>query len=273
LLRSSTCPSLKREKIIKEWHNVKNGDVIVRTTLRTLLPTVGDIISNLTKPVTINEPHFKELIAIYREVDKENDRGDIHIMSFNEIPMADVKAVFPKTNMTVRHSDQVWIYSYLVIGLIMTITSLFADTSFTQLLLVLSLVGIKLYQTYTYTEISKTESLAKVTKTLYDCAKGNSSIVIRDSFHSYEQQEVKETLIAFHVLQQHPNGLTEEQIKFHSEALLHELSVYTEFEVEDAIRKLVDMRLVTTSGDVYHAKEIAEATEDLQAKWRSKFEK
>lgn len=86
------------------------------------------------------------------------------------------------------------------------------------------------------------------------------------------EQEVKEALLAYAVLRKAGRGLTRAEIDAGAEAFLREhFGLNVNFEIHDAMEKLLRLNLVTRTGETYEAAPPAEALERLDAAWDGLF--
>ena len=97
---------------------------------------------------------------------------------------------------------------------------------------------------------SKDRYQSLVTRSLYDKSLDNDRGVIFALVDALEQQEVKESLIAYFYLWQNGPKTEDELDAIAERFLLDDFGVEVDFEVDDAIEKLVELDLVQPAGEL-----------------------
>lgn len=190
----------------------------------------------------------------------ETEISGLHIRLFQEVPHLDLEIIFPNTSPSMRTFDKIKIAAPLVGGFVslalkylpLLFGSQAADTSLSVLGGVLA--GLGTYVLKTYTSYQKTrENFRKiVARDMYFKGMANDSPVLTYIVDLAESQEVKEAVLAYVFLSSNPNGLSEEQLDERVEDWLKEtFGVNVDFEVDDALSKLSDMKLLRSDNGLH----------------------
>lgn len=225
---------------------------------------------NIFDRTTLEEPTFERIIVIYRPASKssaEKPMGDhtIRIKHFRNIPMADMEIVLPeKKTPGLTPSDWIKFLVTAATGLVAFVSSLQFKLSFSVIsAILLALLGyaLKVYFAWTasmkqYEEMIKENMYEKQ----LDSGRGTLLHLCDDVW----QQEVKEAILAYHVLRtQGPNNKLD--LDMACELLLEsEFGEEVDFDVGDAIEKLEKLGIVSEDGQGrYHAIPLNEANEAI----------
>jgi hypothetical protein len=271
---SATCASSSATN--HESHQQRPDRYIERKTLR----STGVTPLSLFRRTELQEPTFKELIILFRFaatpplVRGESPQKDwtIHIKAFRDIPMADLEVVFPEKRISMRPLDLVKLTITGAMGVGVACAKLLSAAVGPILTAaaagtVLAYAG-KIFLGF---KASKDRYQSLVTKSLYHKNLDNDLGVIFYLMDSLEEQEFKETVLSYYVLWRE-GEMTKEQLDRRCERLVAEqFGEEVDFEVDDAIQKLVRDELVVPSGDRYAARPLREALERLDAKWDDFF--
>jgi hypothetical protein len=112
----------------------------------------------------------------------------------------------------------------------------------------------------------------KLSDTVYFHNAANNSGVLYMLIAAGEEQDVKEAAIAYHVLLKH-GAMTKDALDAACEALLREkLGVAVDFEIQDALGKLLRLKLITQDGERYRAASVNDALGELDAAWDGIFQ-
>jgi hypothetical protein len=112
----------------------------------------------------------------------------------------------------------------------------------------------------------------KLADTVYFHNAANNSGVLYMLIAAAEEQDVKEAALAYHVLVKH-GGLTKEALDATCEALLRDrLGISIDFEIQDALAKLLRLNLLAQNGETYRAASIEDALVQLDAAWDGIFQ-
>lgn len=111
----------------------------------------------------------------------------------------------------------------------------------------------------------------KLADTVYFHNAANNSGVLYMLIAAAEEQDVKEAAVAYHVLLKH-GALTKDALDKACEAVLREkLGVSIDFEIQDALAKLLRLNLLIQSGETYRAAGIDDALAQLDSAWDGIF--
>merc|ERR1712183_953004 len=113
---------------------------------------------------------------------------------------------------------------------------------------VIVMLGVKCFQMFQTMKTKKQMALDKITETLYNSSRDEGLGAIHRLVDSTEEQEVKETLLAYSALLKHGRIMTEQEIVQNCEEfMVSEFATTISFEGDDALNKLKDLELVTAS--------------------------
>jgi hypothetical protein len=132
--------------------------------------------------------------------------------------------------------------------------------------------GYKQYWTYSYARQSYSLML---TESLYYQNLDNNAGVLTRLLDEAEEQECRETILAYYFLLKHApkQGWTAEQLDDYIELYLEgETKLEVDFEIDDALAKLVRLNLVEKHGDLYTAVPLPRALEQLDYLWDNYFQ-
>jgi hypothetical protein len=181
----------------------------------------------------------------------------LHLRLFKTIPKLDLEVIFPNTSPNMRRIDQVKILAPLIGGLA-TLGMKFGplllgfssgETSLALIGGILSALATYILKSWTKYMKTKEAYLSQVSKDLYFKGQANNQAVINMVIDFSEEQEVKEALLAYSFLlldseQQHTMNSLDERI----EKWLAKHGAEVDFEVDDAINKLSELGLLSSSG-------------------------
>ena len=177
---------------------------------------------------------------------------------FKTIPKLDLEVIFPNTSPKMRRIDQMKILAPLMGGLA-TLGMKFGPLLFgygsgeTSLALIGGILSaLATYIVKSWTKYMKTKEayLSQVSKDLYFKGQANNQAVINMVIDFSEEQEVKEALLAYSFLlldseQQHTMDSLDNRI----ENWLEKHGANVDFEVDDALNKLLELGLLNREGN------------------------
>jgi len=139
-----------------------------------------------------------------------------------------------------------------------------------------SIVGTITFKVFTKYKLTKEKHQAKLMKTLYFHNLDNNAGVFDFLVHEAEEEECKEALLAYYFLlaERNANGepFTEEELDDRIEQWIEEkFGVHLDFEVDDALRKLEDKKLLVKEGDRYLVPSIDDTLVKLDELWDTIF--
>ncbi|KAH9626152.1 hypothetical protein KSS87_006830 [Heliosperma pusillum] len=230
---------------------------------------------NLLRKITIQEPTFDRMIVVYRRASPKGnqDRG-IYVKHFRNIPMADMEIVLPeKNNPGLTPVDWVKFLGSAVVGLVAVVSSLEIKADFWVAFAVVSAVIGYFAKTYFAFQQNMAVYQNLVTQSMYDkqldSGKGTllhlcddviqqeSNVVIPLGIGSgiplwsnrvisgLSVFQVKEVIISYFILMEQGKS-TRQDLDIRCEELLkEEFDASCNFEVDDAVRKLERLGIVS----------------------------
>jgi hypothetical protein len=204
---------------------------------------------------------------------------------FRNIPKADLEMLFPNTRIRMRLVDKLWIGVPAVVGTVPLLTKL--APAFFALAIVLGLrkgnidyaaaiatfggfAGILIFVVRQWDKFKSRKMLflKMLSENLYFRNIDNNEGVLTRLIDEAEEEEHKETLLAYFFL--HKEGeLGAKDLDERIEAFLKErFSVEVDFEIDDALGKLVRYELATIEEDGrYRVVAVDDAVSRLRARW------
>merc|ERR1711991_59504 len=239
----------------------------------------------LFKSSLIQEPTFKEIVLIYRVnqgrdayYGSENPRS-LNVKIFRDIPHADLEVLYPCKKTTLRPLDVVKFAGAGIFGLASILMQRQAGdlVGYSALTGFLTLAVSVLFDYQYHQSVYEQTTL----RDLYSKSKDNDKGAINFLVEEVGLQEVKETFLAYFYLCENPRPMTQSELDKKIEAFLMEMqTVYgfrecqVDFEVDDAIDKLVNMHLVAEEepedegGETrYRAVPLIDGLDELNTQW------
>ena len=246
-----------------------------RTVERIGIKHTGGGIGWLFSKVDIQEPTFSELVLLFRLATKEGEPADhrIFVKTFRDIPMADMEVIFPTKKLSMQGVDLIKLIVTGLFGLIAIVMKLISAVLNPVVLLVsLGALGSYAAKVFVKYKSSKDRYQHLVTQSLYDKSLDNDRGVLFYLINSVESQEFKEASIGYCVLLEH-GPCTESELDVACEKfLLDQFDVKVDFEVDDALQKLISLEIVTEANDKFTALPLVEARKKLDENWDGIFE-
>ena len=189
----------------------------------------------------------------------QGDEGKgIHIRLFKTVPKLDLETIFPNTSPMMRGVDKIKIGAPLVGGLVsigmkfgpvLLGASSSGNTSLSLLGGILAAMGTYVMKTYMSYQKTRERYQTQVSKDLYFKGQANNAAVLNMIVDIGEEHEVKEALLAYtFLLLEQDKNYDEEALDDRIEGwLLNTFGYEVDFEVDDALAKLEDMRLLSKS--------------------------
>jgi hypothetical protein len=224
----------------------------------------------------VEVPLYERLILLFRmagtrRIRRYRDEQQVFLKLFKEIPRLDIDMLLPATTVKMSLVDRVKILVPTISGLGIAIWKILqgaiiaAFAGIYGLLALLGLVGgtigygVRSFYGYVNTknryQLSLTESL------YYQNLDNNAGVFFR-LLDEAEEQENCETMLAYFFLRPFAAGATVEELDLAVEACLNALSnTRVDFEVEDALAKLLRLGLATECDGRYWAVELGAAGE------------
>ena len=243
------------------------------------LRSTGVGFRSLFKRTLMQEPTFKELVIVFRfattaavESAPEAQRK-IFVKAFRDIPMADLEVVFPAKRISMEPVDVVKLVVIGAVGVAVMLFKLAFTAVLNPLLLLVALISVGGYagKIFVGFKAAKDRYHHLVTQSLYQKNLDNDLGVIFYVVDALEEQEFNEAVLAYFCLLQ-DGEMTQKKLDACCERYLEQhFDVEVNFEVYDAIAKLVRERIVDRTGDRYRAVPLEEAIRRLNCNWDSFF--
>lgn len=224
----------------------------------------------LFRTVELQEPVLRQVLILFRL------RGDltIHLKMFRNIPLADSEMIFPETIIRMGSFDRAMLVisagaAVFALGQLVAKGAGLGGAALAVLIgggtLVARTVGRYLNVRRKY--------MARMTRNLYEKNLDNSVGVLQYLVDSLEEQEYKEAVLVYLVLWIEERAMSEADLDAAVERFVHaELGgVEIDFEIDDALRKVVDLGIVTGSGDQFRALPLDDALRVLDERWDGLF--
>lgn len=220
------------------------------------------------------------------------DTEGVFLKMFKDIPKVDLEMVLPGTTLQMPWVQQskmgVSLIGTLGYGIFKVFHQIWEgilkllDASYTAVTSGANilwgpflLLGGYAYKQYAGYQNTKQTYAKMLTESLYFQNLDNNAGVITQVVDEAEEQECRETILAYYYLWKHApaGGWTQQQLDDYVEMELEgKLNMKIDFEVEDAIAKLVKLGIVTKQGENYVAVGIDEALKRLDHRWDHYFE-
>lgn len=203
---------------------------------------------------------------------------------FRNIPKADLEMLFPNTRLRMRLRDKLWLGVPAVVGGVPIITklapALFAiaillglrrgDIDYASLIAALGgLIGLGIFVVRQWDKFNSRKMLflKTVSESLYFRNIDNNDGVLTRLIDEAEEEENKEALLAYFFLLSE-RGLTAVELDERIEAWLHStFDVEVDFEIEDALAKLVRLELAREDGDRFTVVPLDQAVAAIRSRW------
>ncbi|XP_048433827.1 uncharacterized protein LOC125474333 [Pyrus x bretschneideri] len=204
-------------------------------------------VKNLLSKTTIKEPTFDRIIVVYRRAStKAKEERGIYVKHFRNIPMADMEIVLPeKKNPGLTPMDWVKFLVSAVVGLVAVVGSVeMPKADLWVIIAILSTVigyCAKIYFTFQQNLVAY-QNL--ITQSMYDKQLDSGRGTLLHLCDDVIQQEVKEVIIAYYILMEQGKATLEDLDRWCEELIKDEFHANCNFEVEDAVQKLVKLKIV-----------------------------
>lgn len=219
---------------------------------------------------------------------KEMKPGKVYLKYFKNIPKADVEMIFPNTKLRMGSVDRIKVGLPIVSGLGTAGIKLIAvagvafgagtlastdDTSLqTTGALLAALCGYMLrsFNGYKNTKISYMQT---ITEGLYFKNLDNNAGVLHHLISAAEEEEVKESLLAYYFLMRSDTPLSKGELDVQIERwFATRFDRHFDFEVEDGLAKLKRLKLIEGGPKSWKAVELKEALDRLDEAWDGYFD-
>jgi hypothetical protein len=225
----------------------------------------------LFRPVELQEPVLRQVLLLFRL------RGDatIHLKMFRNIPLADSEMIFPDTIIRMAPFDRAMLIASSGAA-IFALARLFAKGGGRGGAALAILIGGGMLVARTvgrYLNVRR-KYLARMTRNLYEKNLDNSVGVLQYLVDSLEEQEYKEAVLVYFVLWLEGAAMTGAGADAAVERFVHaELGgIEIDFEIDDAIRKVVDLGIVVAADGTFRALDLDDALRVLDERWDGIFQ-
>ena len=182
------------------------------------------------------------------------ESAGLHLRLFKTVPKLDLETIFPNTSPEMRHLDKIKIFAPLVGGLItlglkfgpLLLGSESGSTSVSIISGICAALGTYILKSYLSYQKTREKYQSQISKDLYFKGQANNAAVLNMIVDLAEEQEVKEALLAYTFLLVDKDGKHDRKsLDMRIEKwLLESFAVEVGFEVDDALRKLEEMKLL-----------------------------
>ncbi len=226
----------------------------------------------------------------------DNLSGNIFIKLFRNVPKADLEMLFPNTRIGMRLQDKLLIGIPALVsgGVVLTTkvgTSLILigsligfwlgisnqpveinTTSIMVLFAGLAALGGYLWKQFNSFKNRKLKFTEALTRNLYFKNLDNNAGVFHRLADEAEEEECKEALLAFYFLSNSNTPMSTQELDQAIEQWLYKKSqLKLNFDIQDALDKLLNMQLIEITNDKYIAVELTVALERLDKYWDTLF--
>lgn len=234
----------------------------------------------------VSVPTFARVAVVFKQrphkrLGPDADTQDVFLKLFKDIPQMDIEMLLPGGRIRMPKFDRLklggsigstvayvgwrlWDTLTTVGGAILTggVWALYGP---------LVLIGGYGYKTWYSFQVSRQTYTLQLTQSLYYQNLDNNGGVMFRLLDEAEEQEVRETLLAYFYLWRYAGerGWTAEELDDYIELdLAKRLELKVDFEIADAVRKLEVAGIVDASGDRYRALPIDVAQKRLDGLWQ-----
>ena len=193
----------------------------------------------------------------------------IYIKLFKDIPHADLEMLFPNTKVKMSLQDKLKIGATggggTIGGTVTLIAKLGAVIEPLSLIMAIGAFGGVLWRQIKTVFTHRTRYMAALAKNLYFYNLDNNAGVLTYMIDMAEAEESKEALLAYLFIAESDHRLSRKQLDKRIETyMLETYKIPMDFEVDDGVRKLLELNLIEESEGVLAAIEVEEATERLR---------
>jgi len=225
-----------------------------------------------------------------------NRAGATLLKLFQNVPKADLEMLFPNTRVRMRTMDKLLIGVPAVVSGGIVITTKLGTTlvligtligywvgvhqdpvELNKATVIALLAGLGTLGAYTWKQVNsfrnrKLRFMQTLTRNLYFKNLDNNAGVFFRLINDAEEEECKEALLAYYFLLESGAERTTTELDADIENWFAERwQTRIDFEVEDALQKLVRLQLVEIQGEKYRAVAIDESIRRLNSQWNNYF--
>ena len=215
---------------------------------------------------------------------------------FQNVPKADLEMLFPNSEVKMRPIDKLIIGSSALIGgAVVLVTKLGAsilllialiafwggwrseEVHMSQQHFITFAIGMGVFGSFIFKEWSKFKNrkirfMKALADNLYFKNLDNNAGVFHTLVDAAEEEDVKEALLAYTFLLKSESAMTAQQLDSQIEQWFNaQHHCQLDFEIDDALDKLVRLDLVNQQNDVYTAVDLDKAKQRLDTRWDDYF--
>ncbi|MDC0932451.1 DUF3754 domain-containing protein [Arcobacteraceae bacterium] len=207
---------------------------------------------------------YRRLFLFFKQ--QIDGKDCIYLKLFKDIPQSDLEMLFPNIKVKISLLDKIKLTitggGGTVAGTATLIGKMAASLDPIALLSALgafiAIIGRQVTSIFTH----RTKYMAKLTKNLYFYNLDNNAGAISHILDMAEDEEVKEVFLAYLFILKNKKPLSKEELDSNIEEFIqHTFNIPMDFEIEDALDKLIKLRLVIHNKNIdkIHAVTITEA--------------
>jgi len=197
---------------------------------------------------------------------KQNIEGkeQIYLKLFKDIPQSDLEMLFPNIKVKISLLDKIKLTitggGGTIAGGMTLLGKLAVHLDPIALLSALGAFGAIVGRQITSIFTHRTKYMAKLTKNLYFYNLDNNAGAISHILDMAEDEEVKEVFLAYLFLLHSPTSLTKEELDKKIEKFINDtFNIPMDFEIDDALKKLLSLQIVTNENNQLKALNIENA--------------
>jgi hypothetical protein len=200
----------------------------------------------------------------------------IYLKLFKDIPQADLEMLFPNTKVKISMKDKLKIGvtggGGTAGGAFTLATKLSAAVEPLSLIIALGGFAGVLWRQIKNIFTHQTRYMATLAKNLYFYNLDNNVGVLTYMIDMAEAEESKEALLAYLFLSASKKRLSKEELDKQIEAyMLERYKIPMDFEVDDGVRKLLELAIVYESDNLLHVRDIEDTIKDLRKVIKDEF--
>lgn len=218
------------------------------------------------------------------------------IKLFRNVPKNDLEMLFPNTEIRMNPIDKLLIGVPTAIGglfmlitklgstllLVLSVIAFWVDLSsqsaeINQASLIALAVGLAGLGGFLWRQFSKYKNrkihfMKQLSENLYHKNLDNNAFVFFNNIDAAEEEECKESLLAYYHLLKSKTAMTAEQLDQCIEQWFNDkFQCVLDFEIDDVLGKLKRLGVVTTSNGRYEARDINSSNQTLDLQWDQIF--
>jgi hypothetical protein len=228
-------------------------------------------------------PEFNRLVVIlkqrpHRRLGKSADTSSVFLKIFKDVPQPDLEMILPGTRIRLSKWDRGLIFYPMMSGLAVVLYKLMSEWfGFRDVLAIGGAVSLSWslaalfagygYRSYASYTGKKTAYNLQLTQSLYYQVIGTNAGVFFQLLDEAEEQEVREAMLGYYYLWRHAQAraMTADELDDRVQKdLERRLGVKVDFEIDDALGKLEDLKLVNKDGNGYCAVPIEQAIASIE---------